>query len=354
MPPLDSVEPALPQPGRQPSPAVRRVTSDWFTTADALGDDLVPGLADWCAVHVREPITAALRTGATGSLIDLGLAVPVDGERLDMVTLRHRDPERELIVRQWAVDVPVRVGDRYGAGRVTASGVTRYLPQVGPTMLQTVGTIGLQRSQFERLGIGSSIVVPLRTSAGVLLGAMTLLRELAGREAFTEQHVAQAEWFATRAADALDEARIATVAAHAVTGDLRADRAAVWRPARPNDPATSTDGRHWARRTLPDIITGPPRPELFTDMDLVFTELISNAIRHGGGLREAQLLVTGEHLRMVAADNDPRRPAVRAPQVDQPGGRGLHLIQSIADRWGVHRHHTEVGKRVWADLRLAG
>jgi two-component sensor histidine kinase len=70
-------------------------------------------------------------------------------------------------------------------------------------------------------------------------------------------------------------------------------------------------------------------------MDLVFTELISNAVRHGGGLREARLANTGDHLRLVAADNDPRSPALRPRRADRPNGRGMHLIQIVADRWGV-------------------
>jgi anti-sigma regulatory factor (Ser/Thr protein kinase) len=156
------------------------------------------------------------------------------------------------------------------------------------------------------------------------------------------------------AADALDASRIATVIAESSTPtpDTGRQRTATWRPPHPHDSATSTDGRNWARRSLPEVLTRPPRRDLYEDMDLVFTELISNAVRHGGGLREAQLANTGEHLRLIAADNDPRGPAVRARRVDRPNGRGMHLIQAIADRWGINRHHTEIGKRVWADLRF--
>jgi hypothetical protein len=329
-----------------------RVASDWFATADVLGDELVPAVADWCAVHVRAPLMEALRAGVGASLLELGLAAPVDGEPLEMITLRHREADREPVVRQWAAEVPVCVGDTYGAGRVTATGVTRYLPEIPPTMLQAVITTPAQRAEFARLGIGSSIVVALDTTTGARLGAMTVLRELAGRQAFTEQDVQAAERFARIAADALDSSRIATVAARALTHDAGFRRAALWRPPRPHDPTTSSEGRHWARRTLPELVTEPPRPELYDDMDLVFTELISNAIRHGGGLREAQLLNTGEHLRLIAADNDPRGPAVRARRIDRPNGRGMHLVEAMAERWGVHRHHAEVGKRVWADLRL--
>jgi anti-sigma regulatory factor (Ser/Thr protein kinase) len=329
-----------------------RVTSDWFATADALGDELVPAWADWCAVHVRMSVVEALRAGSAVSLAELGLTEPVDGEPLEMVTLRHRDAEREPVIRQWAADMPVRTGDTYGAGRVTATGATRYLPHVGPAMLQATAATAQQRTQFKGLGIGSSIVVPLYTSTGALLGAMTLLRELDHREAFTEDDVQTAERLARGAAEALDASRIATVTANPPAPAIGARRTATWRPPDPHDVTTSTEGRNWARRTLPELLTRTPRRELYDDMDLVFTELLSNAVRHGGGLREAQLINTGGHLRLVAADHDPRGPAVRPRRADQPNGRGMHLIQAIADRWGIYRHHTEIGKRVWADLRF--
>jgi anti-sigma regulatory factor (Ser/Thr protein kinase) len=329
-----------------------RAASDWFATADMLGDEVVPAFADWCAVHVRASVVQALRAGSDVALDDLGLTRPVDGELLEMVTLRHRDAEREPVVRQWAAEVPVRTGDPYGAGRVTATGITRYLPHVGPAMLRATATTAQQRAQLAQLGIGSSIVVPLRTSAGALLGAMTLLRELGAREAFAEHDVRAAERLARSAAEALDASRIATVTAQPSPPDISSQRIATWLPPHPHDAATSTEGRAWARRTLPEILTRPPRRDLYDDMDLVFTELLSNAVRHGGGLREAQLTNTGEHLRLVAADNDPRSPAARPRRPDQPNGRGMHLIQAIADRWGIYRHHTEIGKRVWADLRF--
>ncbi|HEX8343433.1 MAG TPA: ATP-binding protein [Actinoplanes sp.] len=334
-------------------PIGRRLkATDWFTTADVLGDELVPAMADWCAVHVRATVVEALRAGLAVPLAELGLAQPVEGELLEMVTLRHRDAEREPVIRQWAAEMPVRTGDAYGAGRVTATGITRYLPHVEPAMTRSVTSDPEKVAQFQALGIASSIVVPLYTSTGALLGAMTLLRQLDTRQAFTEHDVKAAEQFARAAAEALDASRIATVAAEPPAPDTGYQRTATWRPLHPQKATTSTEGRNWARRTLPEVLTREPRRDLYDDMDLVFTELVSNAVRHGGGLCEAQLSNTGDHLRLLAADNDPRSPALRARRGNQPNGRGMHLIQAIADAWGVQRHHTEIGKRVWADLRI--
>ncbi|GAA3954662.1 GAF domain-containing protein [Actinoplanes auranticolor] len=353
---MDSYDTAGPVPPEVPEtfPTGQRLhkATDWFTTADVLGDELVPVLADWCAVHVRASVVETLRAGTAVPLAELGLAQPIDGELLEMVTLRHRDAEREPIIRQWAAERPVRTGDVYGAGRVTATGKTRYMPHVAPTMVHAAITDPQQVAQFQRLGITSSIVVPLYTSTGALLGAMTLLRELDTREPFTPQEVLAAEQFARSAAEALDASRIATVTAEPPAPGTGDQRSAAWRPPHPRAATISTDGRNWARRTLPEILTHQPRRDLYDDMDLIFTELLSNAVRHGGGLCEAQLSNTGDHLRLVAADNDPRGPAIRAPRIDRPNGRGMHLIAAIADRWGVHRLHSEIGKRVWADLRI--
>ena len=328
-------------------------SSDWFTTADALGEELVPTRADWCAVHVRASVIAALRAGSCASLSELGLTQPVGPERLEMVTVRHRDGEREPLVRQWAAEVPVCTGDGYGAGRVTATGITRYLPHIEAAMLRAAAATTEQLSQFQRLNMASSIVVPLRTSTGALLGAMTLIREVGTGQPFTEGDVHEAEHFARLAAEALDSSRIATVTAPAASEpEPPYRRAATWRPVRADDPTNGSRARDWARRILAEVLTTPPRRDLYDDMDLVLSELAGNAVRHGGGLREAMLANTGTHLRLATSDNDPRVPTVRPPDPGRPHGRGMQIIQALADRWGVHRHHTEPGKNVWADLRF--
>ena len=48
------------------------------------------------------------------------------------------------------------------------------------------------------------------------------------------------------------------------------------------------------------------------------------------------------------ADGSSVRPVVRELDADRPRGRGLQLVQAIADRWGAEDHHG--GKRVWFEL----
>jgi hypothetical protein len=68
--------------------------------------------------------------------------------------------------------------------------------------------------------------------------------------------------------------------------------------------------------------------------------------------------VTGElehsdgWLRISVAGDSSVRPVVRALDSGNPRGRGLQLVQEIADRWGADDHHG--GKRVWFELAPQG
>ena len=54
-------------------------------------------------------------------------------------------------------------------------------------------------------------------------------------------------------------------------------------------------------------------------------------------------------LRVEVRDDTPRKPRLRVPIADDgTNGRGLVLVQSLADAWGVLPHG--VGKSVWFEL----
>lgn len=324
---------------------------DWFATADALGEYLVPARGDWCCVHVRSSVIAALRGGQDRPLHDLGLVSPVDGERLVVVALRHRDGDREAQIRAWLAKVTVYVGDPYGAGRVTATGRTRYSPHVRPAAIRAAGITGEQANDLARLAIASSVVAPLRTPDGAVIGALTLIREHGSEPGLTEPDVRAAEQFAVQAAEALDTSRLVTI--YLPRPEASGQAGVGWRPDEPTDPGNATAGRTWARRVLPELLTRAPRTTLYEDMDLLLSEMITNAVVHGGGLQQTRLSNTGAHLRLVTADCDPRTPILRpSPGRREANGRGMHLIDAIADRWGVQRQYSTDGKTVWADLKL--
>lgn len=93
--------------------------------------------------------------------------------------------------------------------------------------------------------------------------------------------------------------------------------------------------------------------EVVVTATLLASELATNALVHGRGQVELRLRLTRDRLVLEAVDAGrymPRRR--RRAGEDDEGGRGLHLVATLADRWGSRA--TDDGKVVWAELDLAG
>ncbi|MGW0548533.1 ATP-binding protein [Streptomyces altiplanensis] len=89
----------------------------------------------------------------------------------------------------------------------------------------------------------------------------------------------------------------------------------------------------------------------------VVAELAANAVTHGhvpGRDFEVRLLwLAGGRVRIEVADTrGERRPRARpaGDDGDGEGGRGLLVVEALADAWGVTERN--VGKVVWADLTV--
>ncbi|MFE1972047.1 ATP-binding protein [Streptomyces hygroscopicus] len=90
--------------------------------------------------------------------------------------------------------------------------------------------------------------------------------------------------------------------------------------------------------------------------ELVLSELVTNAMRVRAprdrlvGVRIAWL-PEDSLLRLEVSDAGEGKPEVRAPDEDETGGRGLLLVEALADRWGFEQRACGIGKTVWAELR---
>ncbi|RLV09953.1 hypothetical protein CTZ27_01485 [Streptomyces griseocarneus] len=87
--------------------------------------------------------------------------------------------------------------------------------------------------------------------------------------------------------------------------------------------------------------------------ELLTSELVTNALVHtdGGAVVLAELTGAGERLRVEVRDFAARHPSLRVNddiQQAATSGRGLLLVHSLADGWGVRPHG--VGKTVWFEL----
>jgi hypothetical protein len=84
---------------------------------------------------------------------------------------------------------------------------------------------------------------------------------------------------------------------------------------------------------------------------LLVTELVANVGDHVGGEVNLtlELTLSDAWLRIAVADGSSVRPVVQELDNERPRGRGMRMVQAIADRWGAEDHRG--GKRVWLDLR---
>ncbi|MEW2298594.1 ATP-binding protein [Streptomyces sp. NPDC006655] len=84
-------------------------------------------------------------------------------------------------------------------------------------------------------------------------------------------------------------------------------------------------------------------------------ELAANAANHGrvpGRDFRLTLYVVGDTLRIEVTDTcGDRLPRVRHPDPDSESGRGLLLVDALADRWGV-THGPYPRKTVWAEVKV--
>ncbi|GAA1168995.1 hypothetical protein GCM10009654_27800 [Streptomyces hebeiensis] len=98
---------------------------------------------------------------------------------------------------------------------------------------------------------------------------------------------------------------------------------------------------------------------------LVISELFTNAVLHtDSALITCEVRVTAAHVRLDVHDQGVRGPrertaestgaglSPRRPDSRAENGRGLLLVESLADAWGVVPRAGGTGRTVWATLPL--
>lgn len=93
-------------------------------------------------------------------------------------------------------------------------------------------------------------------------------------------------------------------------------------------------------------------------LTLITAELTANAVRHGhvpGRDFHVHLTLAGDTFRIEVTDTrTEKRPAAspRATDSLSESGRGLLLVATLADDWGVSPRPAAPGKTVWAELHV--
>src|SRR5687768_3967140 len=99
-----------------------------------------------------------------------------------------------------------------------------------------------------------------------------------------------------------------------------------------------------ARRAV-EQFAAEVEPELVPDVKLLVSELITNSVKYGG---EGEVVLQlrsdhPKHIRVEVVDQGSGFvPVARNRPATDVGGWGLHLVETLADTWGVHEGSTHV------------
>jgi anti-sigma regulatory factor (Ser/Thr protein kinase) len=86
-------------------------------------------------------------------------------------------------------------------------------------------------------------------------------------------------------------------------------------------------------------------PDVVPDVRLLVSELITNSVKYGRD-GQVQLILRSEapeHVHVEVVDQGIGFvPSARDRPKTEPGGWGLHLVEALTKRWGVHKGSTHV------------
>ncbi|MGW4443849.1 ATP-binding protein [Streptomyces sp. NPDC004682] len=91
------------------------------------------------------------------------------------------------------------------------------------------------------------------------------------------------------------------------------------------------------------------------DISVCVSELVTNAVRHGspaGHLVLVRVIVHETLLRVEVHDASGTKPRMETPADDDVCGRGLVMVDALADDWGT-TSRDGIGKIVWIEFKIS-
>ncbi|MGH2685138.1 MAG: ATP-binding protein [Actinomycetota bacterium] len=86
---------------------------------------------------------------------------------------------------------------------------------------------------------------------------------------------------------------------------------------------------------------------------LLVSELVTNAVLHARSALDVVLRLAADRLRVEVHDESPTQPTRKHYSIHAGTGRGLMLVEQLAQEWGVDQLGDN-GKRVWFELHRSG
>jgi anti-sigma regulatory factor (Ser/Thr protein kinase) len=109
-----------------------------------------------------------------------------------------------------------------------------------------------------------------------------------------------------------------------------------------------------ARHEIAEHLNGELGSERTEDAVLLVGELVTNSVLHAatGAAHEIvlELIIGADEVRVVVTDGGSLAvPMIQPQHPTRPGGRGLFLVDTLSDRWGMMREGTHE-TQVWFEM----
>jgi PAS domain S-box-containing protein len=159
------------------------LSADVESTLRTIAELAVPDLADWCFVEVLER------------------------GRVRPVAVTHRDPELVQLAHEVLTRYPIDLNAPFGTGKVLRLGESELNHEISDATLQAVAQDEEHLTILRRIGLRSSLSVPLKDDDGRSVAVLSLVSSESERR-FGESDLAMAEEVARRAGAALARAKL--------------------------------------------------------------------------------------------------------------------------------------------------
>lgn len=104
-----------------------------------------------------------------------------------------------------------------------------------------------------------------------------------------------------------------------------------------------------ARRFVRGLLRGRVDETLLEVVEPLTSEVVTNVVLHARSRAELVLRMDPAVVRVEVVDESQVVPEVRRPSLRAQAGRGLFIVQSMAQSWGVEPLPGD-GKRVWFEV----
>lgn len=125
-----------------------------------------------------------------------------------------------------------------------------------------------------------------------------------------------------------------------------------------HDPSSVPQVRHVVRHVLDDA--GLDEMAM-AEIEIVVSEIVGNAVRHARPLHDGEIHIQCEvtsdpgpdpHVEIAVTDGGSpgRVVSPRSPDGEATSGRGLFIVEGLADEWGVVEDLDSLRRTVWASF----